>query len=150
MKTTKRESVVYSWVFELPFQMQALLFTAMRGPDNCKKDNVAKVMVRFLRGAVLKPAGDTDMQDNDNTFMWWDYSNFNDYISEFFDDHDHYPHHFIMHLIHCAEVLGYCAPVRIRSFWYRFYIEGCKSMHMHPETEKQMFERLNDFGNDNL
>lgn len=149
MKTRPIESVVYDWVGELPFQMQALLFTAMRGPDNCTKDNVAKSIVRFLRGAVLKPAANTSMMFNDNSFMWWDYENFCNLVDDFFigEGHDHYPHHFIMHLIHSAEVLGYCHPNSDTAYyWLLFYREGCKSMHMTPETKQEMFGRLNDFG----
>ena len=83
---------------------------------------------------------------NDNDFMWGDYSVFEQFSKTFWSDHDEYPHHFIMHLIHCAEVVGYKHPKRlVRSTWKQFYFEACEAFHMRPETEKQLDKRLNDF-----
>jgi len=145
-KTKKVESVLHDWVHTLTFQQQALLMTAMRGPDNAPKDCVAKEIVRYLRGVVLKPAGDWKGK-NDNDFMWGDWDIFYGRILAFWRSHDEYPHHFIMHLLHSAEVIGYKHPTRyIRDYWHIFYQRGCKSFHLTPETEIAMDQRLNDFG----
>jgi hypothetical protein len=53
-----KETVLQDWVCGLTFQMQALLLTAMRGPDENNKFNAAKAIVRYLRGIVIKPAGE--------------------------------------------------------------------------------------------
>lgn len=148
-----QESVLHDWVHGQSFQIQALLLTGMRGPDGCDKHNPAKAVVRYLRGAVIKPAGEWANHPtmptglNDNDFMWGEYDVFKEYGIAFWRDHDAYPHHFIMHLIHCAEVLGYLHtdPV-IKSNWYWFYEKACDSFHMRPETKNQMLKRLNDFG----
>lgn len=156
MKTKPIESVLHDWVHLLPFQQQALLMTGMRGPDGCSKHNNAKVIVRYLRGAVLKPAGDWNGKNN-NDFMWGEYiipngpynttDLFIEYSKGFWESHDEFPHHFIMHLIHCAEVVAYHHPVGdIRRSWNAFYLDGCKSFHMAPESYDEMNERLNDFG----
>lgn len=151
MKKEKIESVLHDWVHTLPFQQQALLMTGMRGPDGHDKHCHAKAIVRFLRGAVLKPAGDWNGTNN-NDFMWGQYKYLHVEIFEqlsqaFFDDHDAYPHHFLMHLIHCAEVVGYKHPDNeVRSYWLEFYMAACDSFHMYPETMEQMDDRLNDFG----
>src|SRR5690349_10008639 len=109
-KKELKESVLHDWVHTLPFQMQALLLTAMRGPDENNKFNAAKAIIRYLRGVVIKPAGNW-RGENDNDFMWGDYEEkFDQFCTEFWQDHDEYPHHFIMHLIHCAEVVGYEHP----------------------------------------
>jgi hypothetical protein len=145
-KKTASESVLHDWVHELTFQMQALLLTGIRGADGSSKHNAAKCITRYLRGVVLKPAGNWK-GINDNDFMWGDYDVFLEYTKAFFDDHDEYPHHFIMHLIHCAEVIGYKYPEeRIRGMWYKFYLRACHSFHMRHETHQDMNERLNDFG----
>lgn len=146
-KQTLQESVLHDWVQTLPFQMQALLLTAMRGPDENNKYNAAKALIRYLRGVVIKPAGDWTGYNN-NDFMWGEYNKFGTYCEGFFADHDEYPHHFIMHLIHCAEVVGYKHPdERIKSSWQTFYKYACtETFHMNPETEAQMDLRLNDFG----
>jgi hypothetical protein len=145
-KTLISESVLHDWVHGLPFQMQALLLTAMRGPDGAKKHNNAKIIVRYLRGVVIKPAGDWS-GENDNDFMWGEIGKFTDYADLFWSDHDSYPHHFIMHLVHCAEVVGYKHPdPDVREAWNVFYLWGCQSFHMSEETEEEMDKRLNDFG----
>lgn len=145
MKYLTKESVIHEWVSELTFQQQALLMTAMRGPDAQPKHCTAKAIVRYLRGVVLRPAGGWSGR-NDNDFMWGDWDVFREYMKAFWNDHDQYPHHFIMHLIHCAEVVGYKHPEQhIRVYWHRFYLEACKSFHMNPETEEGMDKRLNDF-----
>lgn len=146
MKQYKNELVLHNWLAVLTFQQQALLMTAMRGPDENNKYNAAKAIIRYLRGTVLKPAGDWRGK-NDNDFMWGDYGMFQKYANEFWQDHDEYPHHFIMHLVHCAEVVGYHHPDgSIRAYWFRFYYEACIAFHMIPETADQMNKRLNDFG----
>lgn len=145
-KVKHSESALHDWVHELTFQQQALLMTGMRGPDGCNKHNAAKAIVRFLRGAICKPAGNWSGM-NDNDFMWGDYSVFRTWTKSFFDDPDGYPHHFIMHLVHCAEVLGYKHPVQEASqCWLFFYSKACSAFHMRHETEAQMDQRLNDFG----
>lgn len=147
-KVKPLESVLHDWVHMLPFQMQALLMTAMRGPDGSSKYNNAKYVVRYLRGAVIKPAGDWS-GSNDNSFMWGDYSSFGDYCEMFWGDHDDYHHHFIMHLLHAAEVIGYEHPdSNIRDKWKVFYRMGCASFHMEPESRVVMWSRLNNFGCD--
>lgn len=145
-KTKLKESVLHDWVHTLPFQMQALLLTAMRGPDGIEKHCTAKCIVRYLRGIVLKPAGCWS-GENDNDFMWGDYSRFEEYCNTFWDDHDAYPHHFIMHLLHCAEAVGYKHPHEETSrYWHLFYVKGCRAFHMNIETHDQLDKRLNDFG----
>lgn len=145
-KIYENESVLHDWVQKLTFQQQALLLTAMRGPDENNKYSSAKAIVRFLRSVVIKPAGDWD-GSNDNDFMWGDYEQFNVHADNFWEDHDEYPHHFIMHLLHCAEVIAYKHDkLSVCFYWKRFYLAGCKAFHMNPEKEEQMDSRLNDFG----
>lgn len=145
-KTKAKETVLHDWVCLLPFQMQALLLTAMRGPDGNTKQNAAKSIIRYLRGIIIKAAGDWAGDNQDDDFMWGDYTKFNEYAFLFWHNHDEYPHHFIMHLIHCAEIVGYKHPnIHMRDFWYEFYLDACTTLHMNPETEAEMDERLNDF-----
>lgn len=145
-KTQKKESVLRDWVTELTFQMQALLLTAMRGPDAMQKENTAKCIIRYLRGTVIKPVGNWT-GFNDNSFMWGEYDLFHQYCRALLNDHDAYPHHFLMHLIHSAEVIGYLHHDScIRSKWITFYYWCCDEFHMSVETRQDMEERLNDFG----
>lgn len=140
-KKGKTESVVHEWVSDLPFMQQALLMTAMRGPDGCRKYNAAKNIVKYMRGAVLKPAG--EITGNEDSFMWINYALFEEYTTEFFFDNDAYPMHFLMHLFHSAQVVGYNHPDdAIRAAWFRFYVLACKSLHMGIENKKDMNKRM--------
>lgn len=156
-KTNSKESVVHDWVSELPFMQQALLFTALRGPDGSPKDCPAKDMVKFLRAAVLKPAMMTGGVWTDwkpmpsDSFMFGMYDGksymsdgvFDRYRVEFFKDTDSYPMHFLMHLIHAAQVIAYKHPdVSIRTAWLNFYKHACLSLHMDEETEADMDTRM--------
>lgn len=146
------ESVLQDWVHTLPFMQQALLLTGMRGPDGLPKYCSVKPIIKCLRGAVCKPAAKR-LIGNEDSFMWIDYEAFNVSANVFFDDTDIYPMHFLMHLIHCAEVVGYkyerhdnsinVSPLTIREYWKNFYYYSCEKFHMYPETEQQMDARLN-------
>ena len=57
------------------------------------------------------------------------------------------PHHYHMHLMHGAQILGYKHPdPKYRSRWNHFYLRCLDDSHTpHPETESEMDERLNDW-----
>lgn len=144
------KSVLQDWVCELPFMQQALLCVALRGPDGVSKFCGAKDILRFMRGAIFKPA-DPTYNGNSDSFMWMDYrdapfdkvSTWQKSFNGFFSDVDFYPHHFLMHLFHAAEVIGYQHPDSfIAECWNNFYLKACKSLHMNPETILQMDERI--------
>lgn len=144
-KLNQYELVLQDWMGSLTFQMQALLLTGIRGPDENNKHNVAKAIVRYLRGVVIKPAGEWDGKNN-NDWCWGEYEKFKEYANQLFEDHDYFPHHFLMHLIHCAEVIGYMHPNPfINSYWIWFYRKFVYCFHMLEETKDEMEKRLNDF-----
>lgn len=56
------------------------------------------------------------------------------------------PHHFNMHLMHGAQILGYKHPVlAIRNAWKYFYDEIVNSLHLINESEETMDKRLSDW-----
>lgn len=163
MKKESRESVLHDWVCDLPFTQQALLMLATRGPDSLPKDTPAKEILHYLRGAIIKPAyfdfykedGFMNIDYGEVTYEQDHYNNDTDIIyqnfgwrfvecgDEFFRHVDELPHHFYMHIIHAAEVLGYKFPdERVMRCWYDFYGCACKSFHMNPETLEQLDQRL--------
>lgn len=144
-KKKLKESVFQDWALAQTFQVQTLLATGFRGPDGIEKHNAAKDVLRYYRGATAKPAATWDRAND--SFMRGDWGNLPTVIDAFWADHDKYPHHFIMHLVHCAQVLGYKhSSAGQRYIWKRFYLQACESFHMRPETESAMDKRLNDFG----
>lgn len=58
---------------------------------------------------------------------------------------DEMPHHFWLHLVHGAQILGIHHPEPwIRSTWQQFYIRACDDMHMVGEADWAMNDRLSD------
>ena len=141
-KVKERESVLEEWVEELPFTQQALLLLATRGADGMPKYNAAKQMVYYLRGVVLKAAY-PDFYLMDGFMSKRIDESFDKSIDDFFRDTDTYPMHFLMHLIHAYEVVGYSHPDEQTRFWfYKFYSKACKAFHMNPETKEELNKRL--------
>lgn len=59
---------------------------------------------------------------------------------------DELPHHFQLHFMHAAEIVGYKHPDEpLRSWWNRLYRRLANDMHLNPETAMQMDKRLGDF-----
>ena len=142
MKTKTKQSVVKDWVSDLPFTQQALLMLSLRGADGMPKHNSAKDVVHFMRDVILHPAYSGYIGYPEG-FMRADYDSFQVIVNNFFKDTDSYPMHFLMHLIHAAEVVGYNHPdKKIRTYWLSFYEYACKSFHMNPESKRQLNSRL--------
>ncbi|WP_206523144.1 MULTISPECIES: hypothetical protein [unclassified Mesorhizobium] len=58
---------------------------------------------------------------------------------------DELPHHFQLHLMHAAEIIGYEHPTQwIADWWRQFYFMIVNDAHLFPETREQMNERLSD------
>ncbi len=58
---------------------------------------------------------------------------------------DELPHHYQLHIMHAAQIIGYKHPdTIIRQWWARTYEILAQDMHLNPETEAQMDYRLAD------
>lgn len=148
----KTSSVLQPWLNELNFMQQSVMLTCIRGCDGLPKRHVSKFMLRWYRRCIMLSAFDkcalTDPHDPRG-------GNFTGPIpadvtldgiaEEYLQSVDEVPHHFHMHLVHAAEILGYKHPVAsIREWWRRFYLLGVRDCHMKPETEEEMDFRLGD------
>lgn len=150
-------AVMQEWTTNLPLREQGVLVLALRGPDGAKKEHGAKNVVRALRGCVMV-TGATGQSlvpgQNlpDDTFMQMyrighvDSGAWEEAVREFFRAWDEYNVHFLFHLMHAAEVLGYRYPTSdiIRTRWLNLYYRGCKKVHIKPETLDEMIDRLKD------
>ncbi len=57
---------------------------------------------------------------------------------------DSYAAHYVLHLLHAIEIVGYKHPdAHTRARWLGFYQVLVLAMHLSPETEAQLDERLN-------
>lgn len=141
------------WQWSLPIQQQTVLLAALRGPDGIPKYHPCKVIARAYRSCVIKAAflaraqhagdvGDAFMDHQVLISTEWQ-----THADAYFRNVDEMPHHYHLHLLHAAEILGYKHPdLIIRSLWLDFYISGVEDMHLTIETEDEMDRRLNDFG----
>lgn len=58
---------------------------------------------------------------------------------------DELPHHYQLHILHAAEILGYKHPTfETRDWWHRAYHALVNDMHLMPESEAVMDTRLGD------
>lgn len=154
--TGERISVQPDWCRALPLQQQSVLLLAARGPDGIPKTHPCKRLQRAYRACVLLAAYEGGQMEwgqghGHNTFMGLDeFANDRTWtegvVSGFFDTVDELPHHFLMHLVHGAQILGYKHPdPRFRQRWNAFYLQAVKDMHLQPESEAAMDIRLCDW-----
>lgn len=154
-------SVLQPWVMELPFMQQSVLLTAVRGPDGVPKYHASKFIVRWYRRSVLissfaKCAILNPWQEDGGSFYGpscqpppaggdeWE-AELEPRVADYMRSLDELPHHFQMHMMHAAEIVGYQHPApRIAAWWYKFYGRLAHDMHLWPETRAQMCERLGD------
>lgn len=169
----KPVSVLQEWVQCLSFMQQSVLVASIRGPDGMPKDHVSKLLIRWLRRCVLysafeskrcgKPSWFTDPETaGGGSFTGpsarerWDTigavarrapweEQMGRVLDEYLRHLDETPHHFQLHFMHAAEILGYKHPDdRIRAWWCLCYRRLANDMHLNPETEAQMDTRLGD------
>lgn len=154
------KSVLQDWVMRLGLRHQGVLLTAVRGCDTAPKNDPSKDLTRVYRAMVLNShCGDAVKAA---TFIELpDYKEVERRMNAFRKNLDHYPHHYIMHFMHAAQIIGYkrisdsmrqeawLAGVPHENFgrhekmWLDLYLKMCKGLHVNPETEEQMDRRLN-------
>lgn len=146
-------SVLQDWVHQLTFMQQSVLITSCRGPDGLHKDHVAKALLRWLRRCFLISAFDKKVledprQPGGGSFTGpipARFESLDDMVDEYLKSCDEVPHHFHLHLMHSAEILGYKHPTPwIREWWRIVYYRMANDMHLVPETEEKMERRLGD------
>jgi len=108
------------------------------------------MLARAFRAAVLRPF----CKDPRKAQTFIEHCEPDELLRRFNDfsrNCDHYPHHYVMHLVHGAEVIGYKhSDVQTRACWHAFYLSLCNGLHVNPEAEEQLDARLTaneeDFG----
>ncbi|MFK3857783.1 hypothetical protein [Agrobacterium pusense] len=141
------------WMFDLPMQQQSVLVLAARGPDGVRKNHPMKDIQRHYRATVLKAARygrPLATGEPADSFMSLEFivdeRKWLQVQKAYFEHIDEIPHHFHMHLMHGAEILGYKHPdLLMRDRWKQFYFNCCDDAHLPPETEEDMDKRLSDW-----
>jgi len=138
-------SVLRDWVMELPLREQGALLTAIRGCDLTPKeplDSIEREMVAFIRYLVMNPADPREVGIEPGTFM----------VSARRQDRSfklsrigHYPHHFVLHLVHAIQIIAVRHPdPKVQSEMRAVYNLAVFDMHFNVETDEQMIRRLSE------
>lgn len=69
-----------------------------------------------------------------------------DYMRKVYLEHvDELPHHFQLHFMHAAQIVGvHHSDPDIRQWWKTFYLMIVNDAHLNPETDEAMNLRLSD------
>jgi hypothetical protein len=80
-----------------------------------------------------------------DTFMSVPLHLMDDILEEFVHDHDQYPVHWVMHIIHAYQVLGHKHPtLKAQVRCLGFYNSMCRAFHLYSESGGEMNDRLKD------
>lgn len=142
------QSVLQDWVMELPLREQGTLLTCVRGCDNepklWTKTGVAyspgRRLTAFIRWCFMVPADIREVDSQEGAFMMSLPPNpFKP--SEF----GHLPQHWYSHAMHALEIIGYRHPdIVVRANAHSMYLSMVDNMHLNPEKENQMINRLSE------
>jgi hypothetical protein len=149
MTITIRNQVLQDWVMGLPLMQQSVLLSGIRGPDTLRKDHPAKMLMRWYRRAFLVCAFDQVVHFSSTEPCGGSFTGRVPDVSvvgaEYLHNVDEVPHHFHLHLMHGAQIIGHHCPYPVaRDFWRHFYLLAVKDMHLEPESLVEMDERLSD------
>ncbi len=130
-------SVLQPWVEKLSWKTQSALMTAVRGSDTNYNEET-RLLCRFFRRCILKDA------DIDGTFIKHG-EMFNPNTVNIKKLFEYLPVHFVGHLMHGLQIIGYLCPYEDRRrFAYRMYYMYCQVMHCEVEKKVAMEFRLID------
>lgn len=134
-------SILQDWVVELPLRQQSILLGTIRGCDtDTSYSQQPKLIIKSIRNAILKPSSQTMWSDNRTPFFR--NCDLPRHLQMEYDWFDLLPHHFVMHLVESVKMLAFKCPDN--SSWSQHYLQMCKALKLHPETEQEMDERLKD------
>jgi hypothetical protein len=147
-------SVIQDWAESLTYMQQSVLIAAVRGPDGIEKNHPVKVLCRWLRRSFLISAFDrralTDPYEPGGGSFTGPCQNeavrdLDHALNLYLENVDRIPHHFQLHFMHAAEILGYKHPIlSTRQWWRRCYESIVNDAHLMPESEQAMDKRLGD------
>jgi len=130
------------WFNDLQWMQQGVLISCIRNCDGILSEGPAKVLVRGIRSACIKSA----MTKGSFNARRPNPENLMNACVSFVDDHiDHCPIHFVAHLMHASEVIGYTHPDKnIAAIWENIYKTIVNELHLNVETREHFSDRLKD------
>lgn len=142
---TQPQSIIQPWVTYLGLRIQGVLITAIRGCDGEIKEDVSKPIQRELRGLVLVPFDKRELHYAKGFMVAFPSHVATSAFESFRRSVDHYPVHYLFHLLHAMEIVGYCHPqANVREVYVDRYRQIVQKLHLNPETKEQLFARLSE------
>lgn len=148
------------WVHALSIMQQSVLLAAIRGPDGIPKYHTCKYLLRWYRRCVLLSALDGKVLETPYAFGGGSFTgpsyaptslhhdwrtSMDKVVDQYLQSLDMLPHHYQMHFLHAAEIVGYKHPdFVVRAWWYSLYLRLVQDLHLSPETEAELDFRLAD------
>lgn len=136
-------SMLRGWVEELPLREQGTLLTGLRGCDLAPKnpvDSVERQLTAYLRWVTCNPFDEREVGAVKGAFMQtappenWKLSAL-----------EHYPLHWVIHVMHAYEVVGYRHPEPLeREKSLEVYLKMVKELHLESEPRLVMIDRLSE------
>jgi len=141
--------LLQDWVSGLPLMQQSVLLTGIRAQDTLSKSHPAKLLCRWYRRCILICAFDKIVHFTADEYCGGKFTgnvkDVDQLAKNYFVNVDEIPHHYHLHLVHGAEIIGYKHPiVKISDWWREFYFQSVNDMHLRIESEKEMDYRLAD------
>lgn len=135
-------SILKAWVTELGLRHQGVLLTAVRGCDALPKEHISKTLTRAFRCEILN-SHCGDPRHSKSFIEHFEEEELDEIMQKFCSDLDVYPLHYVLHLAHAAEIVGFHHPqMDSGSAWLRLYSRICSKLHMRPETKAELDARL--------
>jgi hypothetical protein len=137
-------SILYDWVQQIGLRHQGVILAAQRGCDGVGKQDVTKPIMRAIRAVTLVPYDARELFEPKG-YMYYDHNSFDEAVAVVSKSMDEYPLHFILHMIHGLEVIGYKHPdFHVRRHFNNAYCKLVRKFHMVPESEADLDARLTE------
>lgn len=139
-------SILLPWVENIGLRHQGVLMSSIRGCDIAPRHDPSKLAQRLLRAAILMPHAGRFANPLSYITIEPEEGRWFATMRAFSASWDHYPNHYVMHFLHACEIVGYKAPLEVPTFSRRFlmfYDEACNILHVNPEKQSQLDDRLN-------
>lgn len=150
-------SLFPAWLSQLTLQQQAVLMAAVRGQDGDTKTTGFKQIASAMRSSFMKAAHTGRMPligEHLASFMslriFADAETWERMLKVTIEEEgDGAVLHYYTHLMHAAQVLSFKHPDEtFRERWRTCYLMMVEKLHLYPESEEEMDERLSDWDRD--
>lgn len=135
-------SMIREWVTRLPLRHQGVILAGMRGCDVAPKnpyDSPERQLVAYLRWVTCNPADPREVGMAGSYMQNWAPTHWKQ------SDLGHYPLHWVSHLMHAYQVVGYSHPDQsIGLECFRIYVKFVEGLHLKIETADEMDRRLTE------